>query len=293
MFETYGRTVTLEVYTGTGAGDDVEAARADAIAIAEKEPFAVIGGPAQASAVFAGELASRGIVCGPSCAAGAARGHRRGVRALPVAGAADPDQGVLAASVAIGSLAGPGPAELAGDPAMHEQDRVYGLVHYDNENGDHQPVFEEFVDAARRVRHRAGHRRRVPRSTWPASQENARTIIAKLKEAGVTTVIYYGDPSRPAALTKEATAQDYWPEWILGPNLLMDTTVFGRLTDGEQWKNGFGVSTSPARGARRGHRRLPRSTTGRTARRRPTTPSASSSRRSARCSPASTWPGPT
>ena len=68
LFETYGRTVVVEAYTGTGAGDDVEAARADAIAIAEMEPFAVIGGPQQASPVFASELASKGIVCGPSCA---------------------------------------------------------------------------------------------------------------------------------------------------------------------------------------------------------------------------------
>jgi hypothetical protein len=29
----------------------------------------------------------------------------------------------------------------------------------------------------------------------------------------------------------------------------MDTTVFARLTDGQHWKNGFGVSTVPARGA--------------------------------------------
>jgi hypothetical protein len=34
LYETYGRRVDVEVYTGTGAGDDQEAARADAIAIA-------------------------------------------------------------------------------------------------------------------------------------------------------------------------------------------------------------------------------------------------------------------
>jgi hypothetical protein len=125
---------------------------------------------------------------------------------------------------------------------------VYGLVHFDNENGDHQPVFEEFV--------RQLEARDIELATdvpfqldLARTQENARTIIAKLKEAGVTTVIYYGDPITPGPLTKEATAQDYWPEWILGPSLLMDTTVFARLTDGQQWKNGFGVSTVPARGA--------------------------------------------
>src|SRR5690606_33516651 len=57
MFETYGRTVEVEVFVGSGPGDDEAAARADAIEIAEKEPFAVIGGPQQSSPVFAAELA--------------------------------------------------------------------------------------------------------------------------------------------------------------------------------------------------------------------------------------------
>jgi hypothetical protein len=248
VFETYGRTVTLEVYTGTGAGDDIEKARADAIAIAEKEPFAVIGGPAQSSAVFAGELASRGIVCGPSCTQAVPEDIVEEYEPYLWQALQTPDQGVLAASDTIAAFAGPGPAELAGDPALRGQDRVYGLVHFDNENGDHQPVFEEFV--------RQLEARDIELATdvpfqldLARTQENARTIIAKLKEAGVTTIIYYGDPITPGPLTKEATAQDYWPEWILGPSLLMDTTVFARLTDGQQWKNGFGVSTVPARGA--------------------------------------------
>ena len=253
VFETYGRTVTLEVYTGTGANDDAEAALADAIAIAEKEPFAVIGGPAQASAVFAGELASQGIVCGPGCAFTLPEEIVEEFEPYLWQALQTPQQGVLAASVAIGSLAGPGPAELAGDPAMHDQDRVYGLVHYDNVNGDHQSVYEDFVDHLGEYGIEIAAD--VPYTLDLARvQENARTMISKLQDAGVTTVIYYGDPISPSALTTEATAQDYWPEWILGPNLLMDTTVFGRLTDGEQWKNGFGVSTSPAARCVGGHR---------------------------------------
>src|SRR5262245_39908015 len=52
LYETYGRTVDVETYIGTGAGDDLEAAKADAIAIAEKDPFMVVGGPQQAAPVF-------------------------------------------------------------------------------------------------------------------------------------------------------------------------------------------------------------------------------------------------
>jgi hypothetical protein len=249
LFETYGRTVVVEGYTGTGAGDDVEAARFDAQAIAEMEPFAVVGGPQQSSSVFAAELATNGIICGPNCAQAIPEDIVEEYEPYLWQALQTPDQGVLSASRAIGAYAGPGKAELAGDPAMREQDRTYALVHFDNANGDHQPVYEQFVD------HLAEYGIELTTDIeftldLARSQENARTNISKLKAAGVTTVIYYGDPITPGALTKEATAQDYWPEWILGPNLLMDTTLFARMTDGEQWKNGFGVSTTPARGPR-------------------------------------------
>ncbi|HEX6420723.1 MAG TPA: hypothetical protein VFZ77_19630 [Acidimicrobiales bacterium] len=249
LFETYGRTVEVEIFTGTGAGDDLAAAKADALAIAEKQPFAVIGGPAQASPVFAAELASRGIVCGPNCTQALPEEIVEEYQPYLWQALQTPDQGVQAASLAIGAYAGPGKATMAGDPAMHEQDRVYGLVHFDTTNGDHQGVYEQFVAAL--------EEQGIELATdieftldLARAQENARTHIAKLREAGVTTVIFYGDPITPGHLTREATAQDWWPEWILGPNLLMDTTIFARLTDGEQWKNGFGVSSTPARGPR-------------------------------------------
>ena len=101
------------------------------------------------------------------------------------------------AAEAIGNLAGPGKAELAGDDATKQQDRVYGLLHYDTPDGDHKDVFEEFkasladngIDLATDVEFTLDLAR---------AQENARTNIAKLKDAGVTTIIYYGDPlTRP------------------------------------------------------------------------------------------------
>jgi hypothetical protein len=132
---------------------------------------------------------------------------------------------------------------------MQAQDRVYGLLHYDNADGDHQPVFEQFVasleengiEIATDVQFTLDLAR---------AQETARTNIGRLQEAGVTTIIYYGDPLTPNSLTNEATAQGYFPEWILGPNVLMDTTLFARQTDVSQWKNGFGMSLIGARGER-------------------------------------------
>ncbi len=249
VFETYGRTVTLEVYTGTGANDDVEAALADAIAIAEKEPFAVIGGPAQASAVFAGELASRGIVCGPRCAF--RRCPRRSSRSSsPTCGrrSRPRTRGCWRPRSPSGTSPGRAPPSWPAIPPCTTRTGCTGSCTTTTSTATTNPCTRTSSTTS------ASTASSSP-PTCPYTldlarvQENARTMIASSKEAGVTTVIYYGDPISPSALTTEATAQDYWPEWILGPNLLMDTTVFARLTDGEQWKNGFGVSTSPARGA--------------------------------------------
>jgi hypothetical protein len=247
VFETYGRRVEIETFTGSGASDDPEAARADAIEIAERHPFAVLNGPALATAPFATELASRHIVCALSCAGSMAEETVKEYYPYMWQLGQTPDQAVALAAEAFGNLAGPGPAELAGDPEMREQDRTYAVVHYDTPDGDHEPVFEAFrdqladhgIDLATDVRYELD----------PAEiQEDARTVISRLKESGVTTVIFYGDPLMPAALTQEATAQDYHPEWLLGPNVLADTAVFGRQTDGDQWKHGFGLSFIGTRG---------------------------------------------
>jgi hypothetical protein len=249
VYETYGRRVVVETFTGTGASDDVQAARNDALAIAEREPFAVLGGPQRVSPVFASELGAERIVCGVNCATAIPEDIVDEYYPYLWQVGPTPDQAVALAAEAFGNLAGPGPAELAGDPAMQQQDRVYAVVHYDTPEGDHQQVFEELerqladngIDLETDVSFELDYAR---------MQDNARTIISRLKSAGVTTIIYYGDPLTPGALTQEATAQDYHPEWLLGPNLLMDTTIFARGTDQEQWQHGFGLALNPARGER-------------------------------------------
>jgi hypothetical protein len=83
----------------------------------------------------------------------------------------------------------------------------------------------------------------VPYTLDPARlQEQAASAIAKLKEAGVTSIIFVGDPVAPETFTSEATAQEWFPEWILGPNTLVDTNAFSRTYDQEQWQHAFGVT---------------------------------------------------
>ncbi|MGH9192399.1 MAG: hypothetical protein ACRDZ0_08000 [Acidimicrobiales bacterium] len=244
VFETYGRRVDLEFYSGTGAADDQTAARADAVAIAEQEPFAVLGGPLQVQAAFSEELAAREVISIPA-------------QPLPQSVTVDnypliwgfitPTQAATLAAEAIGNLAGPGPAELAGDPALQGEDRAYAVVHYDTADGS----YEESFDALRDGLADGGIELTtdIPFVLDPnQAQEDARTMIARLKEAGVTTVIFTGDFLMPQFLTTEATAQDYFPEWILGPNLLADTAIFGRSYDQQQWDNfAIGYAGTPGK----------------------------------------------
>ncbi len=60
-------------------------------------------------------------------------------------------------------------------------------------------------------------------------------------------MIFLGDPVMPIYLTKAATEQNYFPEWLVTGTVLTDTTTFGRLYDQKQWAHAFGISSLPAR----------------------------------------------
>jgi Periplasmic binding protein len=241
MLELYGRKISVEFFDGTGSGADTAAAKSDAIAIAAKKPFAVLGGPAQSTTVFSDELAHRGVVCVGTCALAVPQRITTNNAGFIFTDGPSPEQSAMLTAEFIGKQAGPGKAQFAGDDATKNKQRVYGVAHYDTPDGQYHAQFNTLKDGLKKYKITP----KADQSFFldPAkSQENARTIITKMKTAGVTTVIYTGDPLTPAALTKEASAQDYHPEWIVGPTVLADTTFFGRTFDQEQWAHAFGIA---------------------------------------------------
>ncbi len=242
--ETYGRTIELIPYVGTGNAVDATAARADAAAIAEDiEPFMVFGGPVLTPA-FAEELATREVPCFACTPPQSDRFYDENFPYIwDIAKVSEQSQQHTA--VYIGTRLAGRVAEHAGDEAFHDTDRVFGtirvltgpesqythdqfvarLAEYDVTLTEDQTFADPVIDLATK----------------------APTIIAKMKEAGVTSVIYAGDPLAPQILTVEATKQGYFPEWILTGSALVDTTVFARTYDQEQWAHAFGVSNLVAR----------------------------------------------
>lgn len=238
MYNTYGRTVEVEPLVGSGNANDEVAARADAVKAAEEMgAFAVWGGPVLTSA-FADELAARGVMCF-GCTGGDPEFYEE--RAPYLFGAAsNADQvGQHLVEYMEKKLAGK-PAEFAGDEALQSQERVFGYLWIDSNDSS--------AEQAQVMEERLGEvgiefAESISYTLDPARlQEQATSVMARLKEAGVTTIVFSGDPVAPATFTTEATAQDYFPEWVLGPQALVDTTAFSRTYDQEQWAHAFGPS---------------------------------------------------
>lgn len=242
-YEFYGRTIDLEVYTSTGIASDEVTARADAVRIAEEnQPFVVLGGPALTSA-FADELAARDIMC-IGCTPG-----------QPPEWYADRDPNVWGLAISAAQARAHGRemiskqligknAEHAGDEAFQSQPRKFGLV-YISSSPESVEINEGF--AAQLTEDGADVAEILPYTLDPGTiQSQASQIIAKLKASGITTVILSSDGVAPRDLTNEATAQEYFPEWVLVAPALSDLTAFARTYDQEQWAHAFGVTSGAA-----------------------------------------------
>ena len=238
FYELYGRSIDFEAYVSSGLASDEVTARADAVRIAEDfEPFVVLGGPALTSA-FADELSAREVLCvGCGGEAGTWYADRDPYNwALGISG---PQALVHGREFIAKQLIG-GNAEFAGDEAFQGQPRVFGTVYIDAASTS-TPVAQEFADQLRTDG--AEVVEVLPYVLDPTTlQAQASQIIQKLKASGVTTVVLDSDGVAPRDITTEATAQEYFPEWVIVSPTLSDLTAFGRTYDQQQWANAFGVT---------------------------------------------------
>jgi hypothetical protein len=244
-YELYGRKIKLVTIKASGAPDDAVAAKADAIKVAtDLHAFVSFGGPGQTTA-YADELAARGVLCVGDCVIAEPQSFLAGHAPYVWPTTASPEQASEHWAAFVGKQLRKGNAQYAGD-ALKSKPRVFGVVHYDDDAGTFAKSVKDFE--SRLASYGVKPATTVPYSLdLSTAQQDARTIIAKLKSAGVTSVILAGDPVFPTFLTKEATAQDWFPEWIVLGYAFTDTTVFGRQYDQQQWAHAFGVSLLPAR----------------------------------------------
>ncbi len=244
VFETYGRTIDVEVLVGSGASDDESAAVADAIRIAEEiKPFAVVGGPALTDA-FADTLADRQTLC-IGCGLSVPDSKYQENAPYMWGNLPTPEQflrnfGDFTVRRMFGRK-----AEFAG-PELRDRERVFGTINFEQD----PPVFTAVGDEIRKRGELRGYEAAVSETYLldiPKLPERAAAIIARMKAAGVTTISFLGDPIMPSYLTQAATREDYYPEWVVAGTVLTDTTTLGRTYDPAQWTHAFGVSNLAGR----------------------------------------------
>jgi len=242
-FETYGRKVEIEYYQSQGLASDATTARADAVKIAEDiKPFIVFGGPILTQA-FGEELAARGISC-ISCATG---NQEEFLERAPygIGLGMNNEQARLHNVEVLSKEVAGRKAEFAGDPELQDKERKFAYLHIETEDPSSAQNAEKTVDAYEDA---GVEMMSIPYALDPNTlQETAVTAIAQMKEAGVTTVVFAGDPVAPREFTKAATAQDWFPEWFLNISALVDTNGFSRTYDQEQWEHAFGLTALAAR----------------------------------------------
>jgi hypothetical protein len=241
-FETYGRRVRLVGYTATGMANDDVAARSDATQVAEQHhPFAVIGGPILSSA-FGDALVSRGILC-LDCMPAQRRAYLEAHAPYVVTWQITPDQADRHVAEYVGKQLEGRKAVHAGDPALRRRTRRFGIVHLSggHEADDLVPLEAALADQGVTLD------RAVAYASPVDLQRDAPAVVARLREAGVTSVLFAGDPIAPAALTRAATEQGWFPEWVVVGAGYTDSTLFARTYDQRQWAHAFGVTFLPAR----------------------------------------------
>ncbi len=227
-YETYGRKVNFEFVTATGT--DEAAQRADALAVGATKPFAVICSACFITGAGGGTIFSKAIVAQ----------HIPAVEAPSKPAETSATFNAIIAEFIGKSLAGR-KARWAGDEALKTQKRKFGVVFTPGDDGSDIEAFQKELKrwgAPEAVEVEYIAPLDVSQAA-SAAQTAAPTLVAKLKDEGVTTVIPLTSPTTlTQSLTKAATANNYFPEWMIRP--LQDLDFYARQYDQQQWAHAFG-----------------------------------------------------
>jgi hypothetical protein len=243
--ETYGREVKLKIFDATGAYDDPEVARADAVTIATQlKPFAVVEVNMAALPEFTTELAARKVIC--LCTTSHSREFYKAhspylYTVLPVI-----DEYYEAIAEYWGKRLAGKPAKFAGRNVRVSNDvRKFGLVYIEGVGDVVDPQWKRAAQHFEAELKKYGVVLTKSVSyTYDVQQQQQQTtnIIGQMVASGVNVITCVCDGLYPVFLTSEATRQGYFPEWFISGTNLIDTTFFGRTYDPQQWSHAYGIS---------------------------------------------------
>lgn len=130
-------------------------------------------------------------------------------------------------------------AQYAGDPALQRQTRKVAIIVQEN------PLNRASADKLKSIiegcdRNGALIDTYASDTTTAASQSTS--AIAKFKQNGITSILWFSDPVAPVYFTEQSTQQNYFPEHVLVGSGLLDYDPIAQLYDERQWSHAFGPS---------------------------------------------------
>ncbi len=239
FYETWGRDI--EVKFVTSSGDDETAQRADLVAITDLKPFAVLilAQPVRGTfKVLESGIAQRKIIV-------------MGYTALPKDSATqDPyrwnSNDAQAAAVSTAEVVGKqltGKKAEYGGEAVKSETRKFGTV-YVQDSIDYPAFVSAFGKAGGKVTTEEMFAADSV-SDPTAVQSQAGTFVAKMKDAGVTTVLMFVGYPQFGPLMEQATKLDYFPEWFFTGSGYSDLGLVARGYPTNQSVHAFGLSFIP------------------------------------------------
>lgn len=130
----------------------------------------------------------------------------------------------------------------AGDPDFKTKTRKFGAFNFDDSVNWGPAVGPDL----KRFLKRDCDTEIVMVNYADSSSSDLATGVAKFRQEGVTSVIMLTEYQGPLYVPASATAQGYFPEWILTGRWLQDANGIGSNADPAQWKNAFGISARQA-----------------------------------------------
>ncbi|HXY94365.1 MAG TPA: hypothetical protein VEP49_17940 [Acidimicrobiia bacterium] len=235
FYETWGRDIEIRFVTSSGS--DETAQRADVVKVEAMKPFAVFHLVVTGLDVLETELAKDHIpVMGYSTTA-----TKANAQAPYRWGLSDAQSSAINSAEVIGKQLLNKKAEYAGSDVKN-QTRKFGVVYIKTlvDYPSFQAYFKKYggTIASSNPYDASG-------STFgdaSVSNELAPTMVTRMKAAGVTTVIMLSDFSMNSALMKEATKQDWHPEWFFTGAIYADIGILSRSYPTDQSVHAFGLS---------------------------------------------------
>ena len=234
FYQMWGRTVHATVVDQTGS--DEVSQRADALQIESRHPFAVLSVTGENVPVLTSELAQHGIIVISNSSVTVKQTLDYPDYVWGDAEPADDTFEYNAADYAAKRLAGR-PARWAGDATYQAQPRKFAFLY---PTVDDPSVFtREFTRLGGRLADQVSYVAGTGAASGEA--EAARTIVTRLKNEGITSLVVHSDFLFLTQLTTAAANDDWFPEWVMTGFGGQDIDLFAKSFNQLEWRHAFGI----------------------------------------------------